>query len=443
MFNFVVFVCSFPNHVSYLSFQEKALTLSLELGHDDFSASNGWLESFLKRHNMNLKDLCGESGDVPADVVDDWVQRIPDIVAGYDPKDIFNADETGLCFRALPSKTYAIKGDPCKGTKSAKDRITVLLACSAAGEKLTPLVIGKSAKPRCFKGREIMPVTYRHNRKAWMSSVLFTEWIDKLNNSMIRQKRKILLLLDNCAAHPSLVRSNVKCVFLPPNTTSKLQPCDAGIIQTVKLHYRKRFLRHVISEMEEAETATELCKSVTIRDAICWLDIAWNEGLKESTIMKCFRKCGYKTPLDNAEPGTSQAATSMESDIDAGTQEPAQELGPRFQRLMDGVSWEEYGQCDRNLITSLEEDEEPVVAASEDKPDSDDEENGQPPIPIIDSKTARYHVNDLLDYAFSAGCPAMIKAVRELESVMQDYKLKQSEHAPQKSIRDFFQGVQR
>lgn len=214
----ILFVCPFSNHVSCLFFQEKALILAVELGHDDFSASNGWLESFFKRHNISLKDLCGESGDVSEEVVNDWTQRIPDIVAGYDPKDIFNADETGLYYRALPNRTYAIKGDPCKGTKTAKERITVLLACSAAGEKLTPLVIGRSAKPRCFRNKDILPVTYRNNRKAWMTSVLFAEWLDKLNNSMIRQNRKILMLVDNCGAHPHLVRSNVRLVFLPPPT---------------------------------------------------------------------------------------------------------------------------------------------------------------------------------------------------------------------------------
>ncbi|KAI0225634.1 hypothetical protein LSAT2_023582, partial [Lamellibrachia satsuma] len=40
-----------------------------------------------------------------------------------------------------------IKGNPRKGTKTLKERITVLLACSAACEKLTPPIIGKAANP--------------------------------------------------------------------------------------------------------------------------------------------------------------------------------------------------------------------------------------------------------------------------------------------------------
>ncbi|GFW02864.1 uncharacterized protein TNCV_3732641 [Trichonephila clavipes] len=33
-------------------------------------------------------------------------------------------------------------------------------------EKITPLIIGKSAKPRCFKGINSFPTNYRSNKKA-------------------------------------------------------------------------------------------------------------------------------------------------------------------------------------------------------------------------------------------------------------------------------------
>ena len=46
----------------------------------------------------------------------------------------------------------SVKGDEVKGGKKSKERITLLLACSAEGEMLMPFVIGHSANPRCFKG---------------------------------------------------------------------------------------------------------------------------------------------------------------------------------------------------------------------------------------------------------------------------------------------------
>jgi hypothetical protein len=41
------------------------------------------------------------------------------------------------------------------------------------GEKIKPLLIGKSRQPRCFQIKpETSPVTYRYNKKAWMTSKL-------------------------------------------------------------------------------------------------------------------------------------------------------------------------------------------------------------------------------------------------------------------------------
>ena len=67
-------------------------------------------------------------------------------------KDIYNVDESGLFYHLMPARTLAFKGDNCNGGKNSKDRLTVLLCANANGsDKMTPLIIGKSQKPRCFK----------------------------------------------------------------------------------------------------------------------------------------------------------------------------------------------------------------------------------------------------------------------------------------------------
>lgn len=192
--------------------------LIVEMGHTDFAASNGWLISWQRRHNVKFGTLCGESAEVSEETCQDWMKRIPQLTAGYGLKDIYNADETGLYYRALPNRSMVVAGDPRRGTKTSKERLTVLLACSASGDKLKPLVIGKAENPRCFRGldKSLLPVTYRSNKKAWMTSTLFQEWLDRLNAKMKIQKRSILLFVDNCAAHPDVEMSNVKVVFLPP-----------------------------------------------------------------------------------------------------------------------------------------------------------------------------------------------------------------------------------
>ena len=112
---------------------------------------------------------------------------------------------------------------------------------------------------------------------------------------MATEQRLILLFIDNCTAHPDVVRSNVKLMSLTPNTTSKLQPLDAGIIQNVKMYYRKQFLRHVLGHVDEASYASELATKVNIFNAIMWLKSAW-DAVTPETIEKCLQSVELWTP---------------------------------------------------------------------------------------------------------------------------------------------------
>ena len=77
----------------------------------EFKASNGWLSKLMRRHYIKLKKITGESGGVDPKVVNDRMSEIPSHLEGYDPKDIFNYDETALFFRLLPKKSYLTEGD--------------------------------------------------------------------------------------------------------------------------------------------------------------------------------------------------------------------------------------------------------------------------------------------------------------------------------------------
>jgi hypothetical protein len=88
-------------------------------------------------------------------------------------------------------------------------------------EKLRLSVIGKYAKPRCFKNIIYKPTDYYYNSKPWMRSDIFKEILIKFNRKLIKENRNVLLFLDNCGAHPKdLNFSNIKIQFLPKNSTS-------------------------------------------------------------------------------------------------------------------------------------------------------------------------------------------------------------------------------
>ena len=90
--------------------------------------------------------------------------------------------------------------------------------------------------------------------------------------------------------------NNIKLVFLPENTNAKLQPCDVGIIQAVKLRYRTRLLRRIVLAIDKVESASSLAKKVTLFDAIIWLGHAWDQ-VAEDTIKKCFANCGISCSI--------------------------------------------------------------------------------------------------------------------------------------------------
>ena len=146
-----------------------------------------------------------------------------------------------------------------------------------------------------------------------MESRIMLEILSKLNRRLKRENRKIILFMDNAPCHPEDLDGKydqIKVMFLPQNTTSRLQPLDLGIIQAFKLKYYQRLLTHVVSKVDECNSATEICKSVNVLQAIRWTAMAWDE-ISGTTIVKCFAKAGI---LDSE--GKTNAVISTNSDVD-------------------------------------------------------------------------------------------------------------------------------
>jgi len=86
---------------------------------------------------------------------------------------------------------------------------------------------------------------YKANKKAWMTSEIFEQFTKELDKTC---SCDTALILDNASVHgiaSNLDLKHLKIIFLPPNTTSKTQPMDAGIIQALKLRYRKAMMTKV------------------------------------------------------------------------------------------------------------------------------------------------------------------------------------------------------
>ncbi|CAG8671576.1 9264_t:CDS:2, partial [Cetraspora pellucida] len=193
-----------------------------------FEAFNSWVSGFQRRFDISLKTISEES-------------KLAD-----------KAAIESLYFHLEPNKTLASKSDTAKEYKKDKSHLTILLCYNVLGtQKFKLFVIDKSACPKCIK--------YTN-----MSKLPLT-----------------ILLADNCNAYSSPKLQNIKLEFLPPNTTSVIQPCNAGIIKNFKVNYHKLLVTKWINEVENGKSI----EPINIKEAIYMISDAWKQQLLEELEM--------------------------------------------------------------------------------------------------------------------------------------------------------------
>ncbi|XP_062716774.1 tigger transposable element-derived protein 1-like [Aedes albopictus] len=233
----------------------------------------------------------------------------------YHADQVFNADETGLYWKKMPSRTYLAAAErTASGFKAAKDRITLLFCSNASGElMLKPLLLHRAKRPRSMQKEDFdkLPVYWMNNPKAWVTQQIFKDWFEMHFIPDVKKyleekglEFKVLLLLDNAPGHLKLDHPNVRVEFLPPNTTSLIQPQDQGIISNFKKLYIKQTFKHILDETEKDDsmTVTTAWKNFTMRECVRFIGTALNL-MKPSTLNACWKplwpECVRgKTPKD-------------------------------------------------------------------------------------------------------------------------------------------------
>ena len=242
-----------------------------------------------------------------------WNKTIlPTLLSNYKLENIWNADEHGLLYQCLPTKTYHPSGKKSSGGKNIK-ALTSNAAASATGEKLPMFVIDKSTTPQCFKNIKHFSCQYRNQKKSWMTGGLFGEWARKLDSSFQAQDRKVLTLIGNCPAHPEIKSlTNINLIFLLPNETALLQPMDHGVIQSLKARYRRRIVRLCIKVLDENKSLPK----IIILQAMKNLVSSW-KAVPEKAIVNCFKKAiisheKQQTAVTNADDPSKSLEEELE-----------------------------------------------------------------------------------------------------------------------------------
>ncbi|KAF0699565.1 hypothetical protein As57867_009832, partial [Aphanomyces stellatus] len=173
-----------------------------------------------------------------------------------------------------------------------------------------PLFIGSAVRPRCFRGasgREL-GFDYHASKKAWMTGRIFNTYLQSLNQRVVDDERKILMLVDNAPCHKldeGTELTNVKLKMLPKNTTAHLQPQDAGIIAAFKAKVKQRQLQNALDQIDSVMSGRQdKLYEVPLVEAMEWAREAWR-SVAQSTVANCWRRTGVlgtDVPLlENAE----------------------------------------------------------------------------------------------------------------------------------------------
>ena len=228
----------------------------------EFTASSGWFQRFKNRYSLHKMSSESASADVKA--AEEFLETLDKLTVeeNYLQQQIFNVDETSLIWKWMPERTFFHKeGKSVPGFKAFKDRITVLVGGNVAGYKLKPFVIWHSENPKPFKhiSKHTLSLYYKSN-KSWMTQLLFQDALLNCYESKMEKyclenniPFKILLISDNAPGHPPFIgdlHPNIKLVFLPPHTTSLIQPMDQGVKETFKAYYLRRTFAQAIAATE-------------------------------------------------------------------------------------------------------------------------------------------------------------------------------------------------
>ena len=279
----------------------------------DFKALRGWFEKFKRRTGIHSVVRHGEASSADQKAADEFVRKFEQLVSdeGYIPQQVFNCDETGLFWKKMPRRTFiTVEEKKMPGHKPMKDRLTLALCANASGDlKVKPLLVYHSENPRAFHAHKILKerlqVLWRANAKAWVTRQFFVEWVNLAFGPAVKRyleennlPLKCLLILDNAPAHPPSLEDDIleefsfiKVLYLPPNTTSILQPMDQQVIANFKKLYTKHLFKRCFDITENTQLTLREFWKQHFNIVICLklIDMAWQEVTRR-TLNAAWRK---------------------------------------------------------------------------------------------------------------------------------------------------------
>lgn len=302
---------------------------------ETFRASKGWFHNFKARTGVHSVARHGEAASADKRAAENYIHHFETMTQrnGFCSHQVFNCDETGLFWKKMPRRTYITQEEKkMPGHKPMKDRLTLLLCANASGDlKIKPLLVYHSETPRVFRKHKVMKnrlgVMWRSNAKAWVTKVLFLEWIREFFCPTVQKyledkglPLKALLVMDNAPAHPRDLEEELAedfpwltVEFLPPNTTPLLQPMDQQVIANFKKLYTKELFQKCFQMVSDTDlTLTEFWKEhYNILSCVGLIEKSWaNVSLRtlrsawKKVWPKIIKERDFEGIVEEPEPAT-------------------------------------------------------------------------------------------------------------------------------------------
>lgn len=282
------------------------------------SFSYKWINNFLTKMDISISNLDEELPKPPKVWTFEERSALKEIFAKIPPKDLFTLDETFLAYN-LPLDYAQYEASHIQRRIEVA---SVMLCLNLEGsEKLNPLVVGKYNSYRSFRnyfpedpvdpvsqsllGEKMarrFGISYQSNRKSWLTSNLFHDWLARWDKRLVADNRKIWIILDDSCSHriinPSL--KNIELVYTSAN--SRFLPFNWGILDEFKTRYRIQQYQALIELQNTLEKRTHKKmlisfeqSQLTMSNAFKFIKKAW-KGVPIETIRGNWKSSGILPP---------------------------------------------------------------------------------------------------------------------------------------------------
>ncbi|CAI7837100.1 unnamed protein product [Closterium sp. NIES-53] len=198
---------------------------------------------------------------------------------------ILNVDQTPLWLEMPSERTVEEVGSRSVLVRSGgyqKEWVTVMLACTASGEKLKPWVFFK--RKTVPKGDFPSDIHVGVHPNGWMDADGVIEWLDGAVKPYINPKFGL----------------NLVPAVIPAGCTSEIQPLDIAVNRSFKAAVRQLYQEWFEREGVDTLTKKGNIKKPPVELTLKWISTAW-KSVPNELIQRAFLTCGISNALDGSQ----------------------------------------------------------------------------------------------------------------------------------------------